>query len=189
MLPDDCAQAPSAQAAPAKPRPWLWMIFATVWFASTATGLWVLWSWDNKPGVAAQARAHWPAGSRLAHDRARPTLVMLVHPQCTCSRASLTELAECLPAPTPSEDLCPLPETRGIADGWEKTDPWRAAAALPDVTVIRDDEGATADRFGAVTSGQTFLYDARGTLQFSGGITSARGHAGNNAGRARWWRC
>jgi hypothetical protein len=35
-----------------------------------------------------------------------------------------------------------------------------------------------------VTSGQTFLYDARGTLLFSGGITGARGHAGDNAGRA-----
>ena len=34
------------------------------------------------------------------------------------------------------------------------------------------------------TSGQTLLYDRRGSLIFSGGITSARGHRGANAGEA-----
>jgi len=43
---------------------------------------------------------------------------------------------------------------------------------------------AEAKRFGAETSGQTLLYDERGTLAFSGGITGSRGHAGDNAGRA-----
>ena len=50
--------------------------------------------------------------------------------------------------------------------------------------MLRDDDGAEARRFGAETSGQTLLYDARGALAFSGGITGARGHAGDNAGRA-----
>ena len=45
-------------------------------------------------------------------------------------------------------------------------------------------EGREAARFGAATSGQTFLYDARGGLLFSGGITGARAHAGDNAGRS-----
>jgi hypothetical protein len=49
---------------------------------------------------------------------------------------------------------------------------------------VRDDQGAQSARFGAATSGQTFLYDARGNLQFSGGITAARAHAGDNAGRS-----
>ena len=35
----------------------------------------------------------------------------------------------------------------------------------------------------ALTSGSCFLYDAHGKLLFSGGITSARGHEGDNAGR------
>jgi hypothetical protein len=171
--------------APAKSRQWAWAILATLWLGSTVTGLWVLWAWDNKPGASAQAREQWPADSGLARDHARPTLVMLVHPQCTCSRASLTELAELLARARP------LPKTyvlflkpAGFPDGWEKTDLWRTAAALPGVTVIRDDEGAQAARFGAATSGQTFLYDARGALQFSGGITAARAHAGDNAGRS-----
>jgi hypothetical protein len=68
-------------------------------------------------------------------------------------------------------------------DGWEQTDLWRQAAALPGVTVVRDDEGLEAQHFGAATSGQTLLYDERGTLVFSGGITGARAHAGDNVGR------
>ena len=46
---------------------------------------------------------------------------------------------------------------------------------------------STASRpvvFHAETSGQTALYDATGNLLFSGGITSARGHEGDNDGRA-----
>jgi hypothetical protein len=184
MLPDDCAQAPTAQAAPAK-RSWLWMIVATVWFGSAATGLWLLWAYENKPGASAHVMVQWPADSGLAHHTDRPTLVMLVHPQCVCSRASLTELAEILArADSRPKTYVLFLKPRGFADGWEQTDTWRAAAALPDVTVVRDDGGATAARFGAVTSGQTFLYDAGGRLVFSGGITGSRGHAGDNAGRA-----
>ena len=140
---------------------------------------------ENQPGVGAHALAQWPAGSGLAHDTERPTLVMLVHPQCTCSRASLTELAEILARTTARPKTYVLfLKPRGFADGWEKTDTWRAAAALPGATVVRDDEGAQAERFGAVTSGQTLLYDARGRLLFSGGITGSRGHTGDNAGRS-----
>jgi hypothetical protein len=161
------------------------MLVATVWFGSAATGLWVLWAYENQPGASAHALARWPADSGLAHDTDRPTLVMLVHPQCVCSRASLTELAEILArARTRPRTYVLFLKPRGFADGWEKTDTWRAAAALPDVTVVRDDEGATAERFGAVTSGQTFVYDAHGGLVFSGGITGSRGHTGDNAGRA-----
>ena len=71
----------------------------------------------------------------------------------------------------------------GFADGWEQTELWRMAAALPGVRVLRDDDGSEAQHFGAATSGQTMLYDAHGTLVFSGGITGARAHPGDNIGR------
>ena len=35
----------------------------------------------------------------------------------------------------------------------------------------------------AITSGQTLLYDTKGHLVFSGGITGGRGHEGDNTGR------
>jgi hypothetical protein len=52
------------------------------------------------------------------------------------------------------------------------------------VTVIRDDNGDEADRFGSWTSGQTLLYDRDGQLVYSGGITGARGKPGDNTGRS-----
>jgi hypothetical protein len=109
---------------------------------------------------------------------------MLLHPQCTCSEATVTELAEILArATTVPRSYVFFLKPAGLPEGWEQTDLWRSASRLSGVTVIRDGDGSRAARFGAETSGQTLVYDAGGTLRFSGGITSARGHAGANAGR------
>ena len=70
-----------------------------------------------------------------------------------------------------------------LAEGWEKTDLWASATAIPGVSVVEDDDGIEARRFHAATSGQTMLYDKNGKLIFSGGMTGARGHEGDNAGR------
>jgi hypothetical protein len=115
----------------------------------------------------------------------RPTLVFLAHPQCSCTTASLGELAEALArATTLPKTYVVFLKPSSMPEGWEKTALWTDAHALPGTTVIRDEDGREAERFGSVTSGQTLLYDADGRLIFSGGITSARGHAGDNAGRA-----
>jgi hypothetical protein len=53
------------------------------------------------------------------------------------------------------------------------------------VTAVRDDDGVEAARFRATTSGTAALYDARGRLLFTGGLTSARGHEGDSAGLQR----
>lgn len=72
----------------------------------------------------------------------------------------------------------------GFPATWDKTDLWDSAAAIPGVTVLGDPDGANARRFGAMTSGHTLLYSAQGELLFSGGITLARGHFGDRAGRS-----
>ena len=72
----------------------------------------------------------------------------------------------------------------GVPDGWEKTDLWRSAAAIPGVDVISDERGEEAQRFGALTSGQVLLFSTDGRLLFTGGITESRGHSGDNAGRS-----
>src|SRR5215472_11422328 len=73
----------------------------------------------------------------------------------------------------------------GVSEGWDQTDLWSTAVAIPGVDVMRDRGGIEARRFGATTSGQVLLYDGAGRLMFRGGITSARGHEGDNVGRAR----
>jgi hypothetical protein len=70
----------------------------------------------------------------------------------------------------------------GKADSWIHTDLWHAASDLPGTVVISDLGGREADLFRAAISGETVVYDAAGDLRFHGGITGARGHAGDNAG-------
>jgi hypothetical protein len=154
-----------------------------LWLGAVGTGLWAVWAYDNRPGAAAAAPPQWPSATALVPNSAGPTLVFLAHPQCTCTRASLDELAEILArASTRPRTYVVFLKPSAVENGWEQTELWRRATQLPGVRVIRDDNGVEARRFGVETSGQTLLYDRRGTLVFSGGITGSRGHAGENAG-------
>ena len=117
----------------------------------------------------------------LGHDE----LVMLVHPHCSCSRASVQELAEIVEkAPRDVETTVLVYRPREMPAGWELTNVYDAATRLRRARVQLDVDGAEAARFGGFTSGQTFLYDGDGRLRFAGGVTSLRGHAGLNRGRA-----
>ena len=156
-----------------------------LWVLMICAGVGLLWSYNSTPGVAAAALEQWPADSRLPHATDRATLVMLAHPHCPCTRASLGELARLMAQARGRVTAYVLfVKPSDLPDGWEQTDLLAGASAIPGVTVVRDDEGVEAGRFRAATSGQTMLYDAGGRLLFSGGITSARGHEGDNAGRA-----
>jgi hypothetical protein len=163
-----------------------WVVaLASFWLACAIGGLYIVWSYENGPGVPANAEAQWPVDSTLAAATDRPTLVFLAHPQCSCTTASIGELAEALArAKSLPKTYVVFLKPSSMPDGWEKTSLWTSAEDLPNATVVRDEDGREAERFGSVTSGTTLLYDARGALIFSGGITSARGHAGDNAGRS-----
>jgi len=157
---------------------------AVVWLGAAAAGLSMLWQYDNAAGESANAPKNWPATTHLVRAADRDTLIMLAHPHCTCTSASLAELAEVLArADVRPKTIVVFMKPATFDEGWEQTDLWRTAKKLPNVSVIRDDEGREAQAFGAATSGQTMLYDQRGTLQFSGGITGARAHQGDNVGR------
>ena len=154
------------------------------WLFAVGAGLNRLWAYAYTPGPEAAAPARWPAASRLLRDTARPTLVMLLHPQCACSRASLGELAQ-LMAHVQNKVTVYLLFYRPVGGGpeWTDSDLWRSAAAIPGVERRIDEDGAEARRFGGFVSGQTFLFAADARLIFQGGITFARGHAGDNIGR------
>jgi hypothetical protein len=110
---------------------------------------------------------------------------MLAHPHCPCTRASIGELASIMAhsqGRLTAYVLFLKPQV--FSEDWEKTDLWQSAATIPGVTVIPDDDGREARLFRAVTSGQVVLYHSEGRLLFSGGITSSRGHSGDNAGQS-----
>jgi hypothetical protein len=167
----------------ARSQPWPWIATA-LWLVAAAAGLWILWRYDSPPGVRATAPERWPVSSALARTPGTPTLILLAHPECSCTPASLTELVEVLArASTRLRTYVVFLKREGVANGWEQTSLWKTAALIPGVTLVRDDDGREAQRFGSVTSGQTLLYDGGGALRFNGGITGSRAHAGDTAGR------
>jgi hypothetical protein len=70
----------------------------------------------------------------------------------------------------------------GAGGDWDDKSLRRSAEAIPGVKVVFDPDCVEARRFGAETSGHTFLFGADGRLLFNGGITASRGRSGNNAG-------
>jgi hypothetical protein len=155
-----------------------------LWATGVGFGLVRLWNYENAPGTAASAPAVWPENPLIPRPRHRPTLVLLLHPQCSCSRATLAEL-ERLQAHVDGhlDTYVLMLSPSGMPDEWVRSPLWRKATAIPGIQVIADPDGRAASRFGAFTSGQALLYDATGRLTFSGGITGSRGHEGDNAGR------
>jgi hypothetical protein len=163
----------------------IWIGAFILWLGSAGTGLFWLMAYDNTPGAIADAPADWPADSALTRDPAAPTLVMLAHPRCDCTRASLGELDELLArVKVKPRTFVVFIKPGGAGGDWEQSGTGERAKQIPGITVVRDDDGAEARRFGVHTSGQTFLYDAGGRLLYSGGTTGSRGKSGDNAGRA-----
>ena len=156
-----------------------------LWLFAIGIGLSILWGYENTPGVGAEPPLRWPAASRIQPAPGRATLVMLAHPHCPCTRATIGELALIMAHTQDRLTAYVLfLKPTGFSDDWEKTDLWQSAARIPGVKVMVDDGGAEASRFHSATSGQAILYSAEGGLLFSGGITGSRGHSGDNAGRS-----
>lgn len=161
-----------------------WSLGAVLWFTAAVAGMGALMNYSSRPGEPADAPNRWPATSRLVRDEHRPTLVMLAHPRCDCTQASISELAE-LMARTPQKPRAYIVFIKpgGTSTDWERTALWASAKAISGVSVVRDDDGVEAQHFQARTSGQILLYDAEGALIYAGGTTAARGKTGENAGR------
>jgi hypothetical protein len=160
--------------------------FAAIALAATlALGTSHLWNFVNTPGEAAVAPRAWPIDSTLTRDLSLPTLVLLIHPHCPCSRATLDELAKLMTDCNGKLTAFVLMlHPAGTPANWEHTDLWTTAQSIPGVRVLVDEQGREALRFGAQTSGQALLYAADQHLLFSGGITESRGHEGDNDGRS-----
>ena len=159
------------------------LLCISLWIPLLLVGLAATWNYELRPGLAAEAPARWPT----QHAGPTPdqwTLLLFAHPRCPCTRASVAELERLLVRAAVRPDVrvhfyLPAEE----ASDWARTATWRHAARLPGVAVHTDVDGELARAFGAHTSGQVLLYDARGRLAFEGGLTPSRGHEGDNSGR------
>lgn len=156
-------------------------VVLVAWLGLLGTGGVVLWrhvALAGDPGAPPPLR---PAA--FTPSDGKPLLVLFLHPRCPCSRATISELArlsERAGGRLAVRAFVYRPSDAG--GGWDEAGVREALATIPSVTTVSDSDGAAARRFGALTSGQAYLYAVDGRLLFSGGLTGGRGHVGPNAG-------
>lgn len=172
-------EAPERRRPPGKA-----IALVTLWGAAVALGFFVLVHYSVTPGASADAPAEWPSGTALPLSSEEPTLVMVVHPRCSCSRASIAELSRLMTRLRGRVDAHVLfVQPPGFERAFTQSDLWTGASIIDGVTVHVDEGGREARTFGAHTSGQVYLYEQGGRLLFSGGITPSRSHQGDSVGR------
>lgn len=159
------------------------IILYAFWLMAAGAGLALLADYQATKGASGTAPVGWPEHTQVERDPSRANLVMFVHPQCPCTKASMEELNR-LMAHSRGKVTAQVWFFRptGFTEDWVHAALWQVAKAIPGVTPHEDPEGAQARLFGAETSGYVLLYDTQGHLQFKGGITSGRGHEGDNPG-------
>ena len=154
-----------------------------MWLSMVVGGWTVLVSHASSSSPLATPPQRWPIACDIARSSARPTLLVFAHPHCPCTRATLGELERIATRCSERLDIVvSFLASAELGEGWSHGELWQRASAIPGAAVRDDLGGQRARTFGALTSGQTLLFDARGELVFNGGITAARGHAGDNAG-------
>jgi hypothetical protein len=157
---------------------------AALWLAMVVAGFGWLATYETRPGRMGDVSQSWPEASRLERDSRRWNLVMFLHPRCPCSAASLEELGELTAAHASELRACVVfCKPQGVPAKWEQTATWTQAATLAGIVRTSDENDGERRAFGALTSGEVFLYDPSGRLRYRGGITSARGKAGPSEGR------
>ncbi len=158
---------------------------AALWVSCLSIGMLLLTKTAGKPGTQVEAPPNWPKGSSIVPNPNEPTLVMFAHPRCSCTRASLAELDRLL-AQSPTRVCAHVVfiQPTETDQNWTGGELWRTAEKIPGVQVHADAGGVEAQRFNVETSGDVLLYGADAILRFHGGITMARGHEGDNAGRS-----
>ena len=73
--------------------PFLAGLGGVAWLCLVVFGLTLMFRYQTAPGLSADPPATWPKESSLQSLAGQARLVMTVHPQCPCTRASIGELA------------------------------------------------------------------------------------------------
>jgi|ERR1700677_486032 len=156
------------------------MLILLLWVSGVAWGFALVLRYEATAGVSGQAPANL---AEMPQTYGRKLVILLAHPRCPCTRATLAEFEKII---TRRQDIIDThvyffqPIDR--PSSWSQGESWNLAAQLPGVQVHADVDGRMAKVLGARTSGQVVVFDETGRLLYSGGITGARGHQGDNPG-------
>jgi hypothetical protein len=155
------------------------MIISMVWIITVAGGFFMLTEYANRAGLVGEVTVHGPLSSSDHHQ-----LSVFLHPECGCSKATLTELKKLLLLR--GDELNTTIYFVQYKD-WEEEQVkqsklWQRARLLPHVRLMIDQEAAYSKSQGALTSGFSQLTTPEGHRVFNGGLTASRGHEGPNRG-------
>lgn len=154
-----------------------------IWGASLLFALLLLGGYGAIPGDPGHPRSRWPQASRLQREKDRATLLIFLHPCCPCSRASADELERLLvrcSTRVGAKAVIVQPQLLGSCPFL--SDLTEDLSRIPGLSVVLDPGEEETRRFGVATSGHVLLFNNRGELLFSGGITPGRGERGDSAG-------
>jgi hypothetical protein len=166
---------------PRKERPLFgrYLLVATGWVGLLAAGFGGLLKYESVPGARS---TNTPVENAEFADGKSFALVMALHPHCPCSKASVGELTKIYSHANNRIKITVLAfKPKDEPDSWIKSSTVSSLAKM-NPRIVVDADGAAAKRLGLGTSGEVLLYSPNGKLLFSGGITSARAHAGDNLG-------
>ena len=117
-------------------------------------------------------------------------MILFYHPQCPCTLAT----ARCLERlsakflerpPIHANAYCPENES----EAWIESKLTQTLKTIQGVQVCVDRNGDHCRRIGAIVSGHILVYDVKGKLIFSGGITPNRGHEGDCRAAMSFLQC
>src|SRR3954462_10992215 len=98
-------------------------VLGTTWMAALAFGARVMLKYETTAGPVGPVAAHWPSASIVSRSADKPTLVMLGHPHCPCTRASIAELAQIMAqAYGKANAFVLLAKPPGAGPEWDDTD-------------------------------------------------------------------
>lgn len=156
-----------------------YLLVATGWVGLMAAGFGALLNYESAPGAHLRNSL---AESAEFSDPKMFSLVMGLHPHCPCSRASVGELLKIYSHAHERMKVTVLVfKPKGAGNEWIKSSTVSSLVKMNPHLLV-DTDGEIAKRLGLGTSGQVLLYGPGGKLLFDGGITSARGHSGDNLG-------
>lgn len=155
------------------------LLLGTLLFISLS-GSFGLMMYAGQGNLPAQT-SNWPQKSHLAKSSAHH-LVMFLHPGCACSKASLSELSRLMSEHQNLTAQVVFMKSAKIEKLFSENELVKKAKLLPRTKIVFDLNGAESKLFKAETSGLTHLYQNE-ELLFSGGLTQARGHEGESAGK------
>ncbi len=156
-----------------------------LWLITAGAGYAWLNGYATTPGGRLESPDSWPATSNVARPGdERSAVVMIAHPRCPCTLASIDELAAALRG-VPAQVVEVTLVISGFASiAGAETELLKTLGARHGWRVQLDTERRDALAFGALTSGHVLMYGPGGSLVYSGGVTPARDHRGPNTGAA-----